>query len=287
MTQRILLIEDDPDIVRIVKAYLERESFQVETVGDGAAGLAATLEVSPTLIVLDWMLPHLDGEAFMKRLRPSRITPVIMLTARGEEGDRLRGFELGVDDYVSKPFSPRELVARVHAVLRRAKGEVPVPATEALQIDPLKRVVTFGGCELDLTTLEFELLSTLAAQPGRVWHRNELLDRVWGRGFTGVDRVVDVHMSNLRGKLEVACDTPVLFTVRGVGYKFAQGQDLTQYQSVLALAGVVPAPDRRLLHRPISKYTDVRSPAARPPRREYAANDVYPYPRNPSSSDGL
>lgn len=225
MTQRILLIEDDPDIVRIVKAYLERESFQVETVGDGAAGLAATLEVSPTLIVLDWMLPHLDGEAFMKRLRPSQLTPVIMLTARGEEGDRLRGFELGVDDYVSKPFSPRELVARVHAVLRRVKGEVPVQAIQrgALWIDPLKRAATFEGRDLNLTTLEFELLSTLAAQPGRVWHRTELLDRVWGRDFTGVDRVVDVHMSNLRGKLEVACDTPSLFTVRGIGYKFAEG----------------------------------------------------------------
>lgn len=225
MTEQILLVEDDPDIVRIVQAYLEREGFQVETAVDGASGLAFALAESPALIVLDWMLPSLDGEAFMTRLRPALATPVIMLTARGEEVDRLRGFELGVDDYIPKPFSPRELVARIHAVLRRAGSEtVSTQAIRrgALWVNPLKRSASFGEHVLDLTTLEFELLYTLAEQPGRVWHRNELLDRVWGRDFTGVDRVVDVHMSNLRIKLEAVYATPLLATVRGVGYKFVE-----------------------------------------------------------------
>lgn len=229
MTERILLVEDDPDIVRIVQAYLDREGFQVVTATDGASGLALALTEPPVLIVLDWMLPRLDGEAFMKRLRPALSTPVIMLTARGEEDDRLRGFEFGVDDYVPKPFSPRELVARIHAVLRRAYGEKAAPTGRVIRrgtlwVDPVKRVASFGGRALDLTTREFELLYTLAEQPGRVWHRGELLDRVWGRDFTGIDRVVDVHMSNLRIKLEAVGGPAVLATVRGVGYKFVESK---------------------------------------------------------------
>lgn len=227
MTKRILLVEDDPDIVRIVQAYLNREGFQIVTATDGATGLAFAQAEPFSLIVLDWMLPHLDGEAFMTRLRPALSTPVIMLTARGEEADRLRGFELGVDDYIPKPFSPRELVARVYAVLRRVHGEKAATATQAIRrgelwVDPVKRFASFGGHPLDLTTREFELLYTLAEQTGRVWHRSELLDRVWGRDFTGIDRVVDVHVSNLRIKLEAVCDTAVLATVRGVGYKFIE-----------------------------------------------------------------
>lgn len=225
MGERVLIVEDDPDIVRVVEAYLQREGFLTEVAGDGEAGLASALAAPPTLIVLDWMLPQLDGEAFMRRLRPLQTTPVVMLTARGEEKDRLHGFALGVDDYLSKPFSPRELVARVLAVLRRAGvGKAPPTALErgSLRIDPLRRCASFANQDVELTTLEFDLLHTLAAQPGRVWRRDELLDRVWGRDFTGVDRVVDVHVSNLRAKLERVCGPPLLLTIRGVGYKFTE-----------------------------------------------------------------
>lgn len=225
MTERILIVEDDPDIVRVVEAYLQHEGFVTEVAGDGELGLASALAAPPALIVLDWMLPQLDGEAFLRRLRPVQDTPVVMLTARGEEEDRLHGFALGVDDYLPKPFSPRELLARVLAVLRRAgadRAPLAAFARGSLRIDPLRRHATFASRDLELTTLEFDLLSTLAMQPGRVWRRDELLDRVWGRDFTGVDRVVDVHVSNVRAKLEAVCGLPLLLTIRGVGYKFTE-----------------------------------------------------------------
>lgn len=222
----ILIVEDDSDIVQVVKAYLEHEGFEVEVARDGLSGLQKALESSPALIVLDWMLPRLDGPQFISRLRAKLNTPVIMLTARGEASDRLEGFERGADDYLSKPFHPPELVARIKAVLRRSQSEnVPTEPLERgdLTIDPHKRQVTLAGETLDLTTLEFELLLTLAAHPGRVFSRNELLDRVWGRDFSGVDRVVDVHVFNLRQKLEVESNRPpFILTVRGVGYTFTE-----------------------------------------------------------------
>jgi DNA-binding response OmpR family regulator len=224
MAQRILIVEDDPDVIRVARAYLEREGFTVETAQDGLAGLHAALERPPTLIVLDWMLPHLDGLAFLERLRKAQRTPVIMLTARTEESDRVVGLELGADDYIPKPFSPRELVARVRAVLRRAKpaakDEEEVLVHGELQIDPRHRTVERAGRRVDLTALEFDLLYALAGAPGRVFSRDELLDRVWGQDFTGVDRVVDVHVSNLRQKLATVGADAMLVTVRGVGYKF-------------------------------------------------------------------
>lgn len=224
MAQRILIVEDDPDVIRVARAYLEREGFTVETAQDGLAGLHAALERPPTLIVLDWMLPHLDGLAFLERLRKAQRTPVIMLTARTEESDRVVGLELGADDYIPKPFSPRELVARVRAVLRRAKpaakDEEEVLVHGELQIDPRHRTVERAGRRVDLTALEFDLLYALAGAPGRVFSRDELLDRVWGQDFTGVDRVVDVHVSNLRQKLATIGTDAMLVTVRGVGYKF-------------------------------------------------------------------
>ncbi|MDQ3398056.1 MAG: response regulator transcription factor [Deinococcota bacterium] len=222
---RILLIEDDPDIARVVETYLRRSGFEVEVVYDGPSGLARALAAPPALIVLDLMLPGLDGFELLKRLRPTLATPVIMLTARGEAEDRLQGFEHGADDYVPKPFHPPELVARVKAVLRRAQPERTDERLEVgdLSIDPGKRTVTRAGEALDLTAVEFDLLLVFAANPGRVFRRDDLLDRVWGRDFVGVDRVVDVHVSNLRQKLEPDPGNPrYLLTLRRVGYKFTE-----------------------------------------------------------------
>lgn len=224
-TKRILLIEDDPDIVRIVKTYLEYEGFEVEVAYDGKEGLKSALSAPPALVVLDWMLPSLDGLEVLRQLRSALAVPVIMLTARGEAQDRLAGFGYGADDYVPKPFHPPELMARVKAVLRRSQQD---RASEPIQkgnllIDPVKREVTLAGKPVLLSSLEFDLLLMLAENPGRVFRRDELLDRVWGREFTGVDRVVDVHISNLRQKLERRPDCPPLFqTLRGVGYKFSE-----------------------------------------------------------------
>ncbi|HRN19291.1 MAG: response regulator transcription factor [Trueperaceae bacterium] len=220
---RILVVEDDRDAAQVVSAYLTREGYEVTVVHDGAAGLQLALQTPPALIVLDWMLPGLGGPEFITALRREQRTPIIMLTARSEESDRIVGLELGADDYVVKPFSPRELVARVRAVLRRSRASESEAGDavehRGLRVDPLQRQATFGGRAVDLTTLEFDLLYALVRAPGRVFSRNDLIDRVWGPDFAGVDRVVDVHISNLRQKLaSVGADT-LLVTVRGVGYK--------------------------------------------------------------------
>jgi DNA-binding response OmpR family regulator len=223
---RILVVEDDPDVVRIVETYLAQESFKVAVARDGVTGLDSALKEPPNLVVLDWMLPGIDGLEFMKRLRNEQRTPVIMLTARKEEADRVLGLEFGADDYVSKPFSPRELVARVKAVLRRTgpgESDKAVVRLSDLIINPAQRSVTRDGEGLELTTVEFDLLYTLASTPGRVFTRNELLDRIWGEDFAGIDRVVDVHVSNLRHKLDMAgSGESLLLTVRGIGYKFRE-----------------------------------------------------------------
>ncbi|MFO7545857.1 MAG: response regulator transcription factor [Trueperaceae bacterium] len=223
MSERILVVEDDRDAAEVVRAYLEREGYEVSVERDGVAGLAAAFARPPALIVLDWMLPGQSGAEFLRHLRREHRTPVIMLTARGEESDRVVGLELGADDYVTKPFSPRELVARVRAVLRRTsprQDPAGRPVEHAgLMVDPARRSVSFAGAELPLTTMEFDLLLTLTGAPGRVFRRNELLERVWGADFTGVDRVVDVHVSNLRQKLATVGADALLVTVRGVGYK--------------------------------------------------------------------
>lgn len=224
MGQRILIVEDDPDVVRVASAYLTREGFDVEIARDGETGLARALEAPPALVVLDRMLPGMDGLEVLRRLRAEARTPVILLTARTEEGDRIAGLEAGADDYVPKPYSPRELVARVRAVLRRVGApseERPVVLVGPLRVDPNRRSVTAHGRQVALTTLEFDLLYTLAAAPGRVFTRGELLDRVWGEDFVGVDRVVDVHLSNLRQKLHEVHGDALLETVRGVGYRVA------------------------------------------------------------------
>lgn len=227
MTGRILVVEDDPGIARAVKAYLEREGFEVTAAAEGLPALRHALAEPPTLIVLDWMLPDLDGLEFMKQLRQKQRTPIIMLTARTEENDRILGLEFGADDYVTKPFSPRELIARVKAVLRRTEGTVQgnpdMLVTGPLVIDLVKHTATCEGVPLELTVLEFNLLHTMASQPGRVFSRDELLSRVWGTDFVGVDRVVDVHVSHLRRKLGDDPEAPTLvLTVRGIGYKLAE-----------------------------------------------------------------
>jgi DNA-binding response OmpR family regulator len=222
VTQRVLVIEDDVDVVRVVRAYLERDGFEVRTESDGESGLRSATVDPPDLVVLDWMLPRLDGRTVLERLRRTSRVPVILLTARTEESDRVLGLEIGADDYVTKPFSPRELVARVRAVLRRNVREVDEADTAVvlgdLTVDPSSRRVSVRDEIVPLTTLEFDLLFTLARAPQRVFTRDELVDRVWGAEAAGVGRVVDVHVSNLRQKLVAAGADGLVRTVRGVGY---------------------------------------------------------------------
>lgn len=222
---QVLVVENDLDIVKVVRTYLERAGYAVEAVTSGRAGLERALEVPFDVIILDWGLPGLSGLEFIQQLRTERATPIIMLTARTEEGDRILGLERGADDYVTKPFSPRELVARVQAMLRRAALNLEsqeLVQRGSLLIDPLARRVEVAGRTLELTVLEFDLLYTLAREPGRVYNRDELLERVWGREYLGVDRVVDVHISNLRQKLESASLRSLIVTLRGIGYKFTE-----------------------------------------------------------------
>ena len=227
--ERILLIDDEDNIVNLVRAYLEREGFAVDTSAEGHAGLEKARDERPDLIVLDLMLPGLDGLDVCRRLRQESDVYIIMLTAKSDEADRVVGLEIGADDYMTKPFSPRELVARIKAVLRRSRpaddaaagAERDVVAAGPLSIDLPRRQVTKRETALDLTTLEFDLLRVLASQPGIVFSRAQLLQRVWGYEFLGDERVVDVHIGLLRKKVEDDPSDPLLLkTVRGVGYKF-------------------------------------------------------------------
>ncbi|MCB1016001.1 MAG: response regulator transcription factor [Acidimicrobiales bacterium] len=224
------MIEDDPTVAEIVVRYLEREGYEAAWEADGAAGLARALDEEPDLVVLDLMLPGLDGYEICRRLRERLPVPVIMLTARGEETDRLLGLELGADDYVAKPFSPRELVARVRAVLRRAGGQVLPPAgatvvrAGTLVIDLAARQVTRrGGGDPEVVTLtarEFDLLAHLCTHPGTAFRREDLLESVWGYTY-GDAATVTVHVRRLREKLEDDPSEPALIrTVWGVGYRW-------------------------------------------------------------------
>ena len=224
---RILIIEDDRDIVELVRYNLEKEGFQVTAAYDGIAGLAQLQKSPPDLLLLDLMLPKLSGLEICKAARReaglNRI-PILMLSARGEEADRVIGLELGADDYVTKPFSPRELVARVKALLRRVQpAEEHEKAIEAgaLRIDPSSYRVTRDGELLPLSTLEFRLLYYLASRPNRVYTRDQLLDAVWGTGRFVTPRSVDVYIRRLREKIERDPEKPLhLKTVRGAGYLF-------------------------------------------------------------------
>jgi len=220
----VLLVDDDEKTVATVRLYLEHAGFEVATAGDGVTALAmARRDPAPDLIVLDLMLPKLDGMEVCRQLREESSTvPIIMLTARSSEEDRLEGLDLGADDYVVKPFSPRELAARVRAVLRRAPGagdETPL-RVGALTIDPARHDVTVRGARVKLTPREFRLLEALARAPGRAFSRAELVERAFGMESEALDRTIDAHMVNLRRKIEVDPARPTIVeTVFGVGYR--------------------------------------------------------------------
>jgi DNA-binding response OmpR family regulator len=224
-TRRVLLVEDEKSIRSAVAAYLEREGYWVTPAEDGQVALEAFAKHKFDVIVLDLMLPKISGEEVCRRIRNASDVPIIMLTAKGEEEDRIAGLELGADDYLVKPFSPRELVARVRALLRRAHVDSE-PQRDRLQFGDLEVDVSghkafLQGEELDLTASEFKLLTTLARYPGRVYSRMELVEKVLGYDFEGYERTIDSHVKNLRAKLEDDPRDPTyIWTVHGVGYRF-------------------------------------------------------------------
>jgi two-component system alkaline phosphatase synthesis response regulator PhoP len=226
MAQTVLVVDDEARIVKLVRDYLERAGFAVLTAQDGEAALALARIEQPDLIVLDLMLPGMDGLDVCRRLRQVSGVPIIMLTARVEEADRVVGLELGADDYVTKPFSPRELVARVRSTLRRASGQVgPSTLIRAgdVELDTDSLMVTVEGEPVDLTSTEFQVLATLARQPGRIFSRDQLLEAVHGVAFEGYDRSIDSHVKNIRRKIERDPRQPrYIQTVYGVGYRFAE-----------------------------------------------------------------
>lgn len=220
--QTILLVDDEPSILQLSRMYLEREGFEIQSVEDGLQALQAVERLKPALLVLDVMLPGLDGFEVCRRLRAANNPlPIIMLTARDEDIDKILGLELGADDYLTKPFNPRELVARVKAILRRAdKNGTPDSAPLRLAdllIDPARREVSVGGQPVELRTQEFELLHLLAQNRGLVFSREKLLEKAWGFDFYGQTRTVDVHIAQLRRK--IAASQVRIETVTGVGYK--------------------------------------------------------------------
>jgi two-component system response regulator RegX3 len=224
-TRRILLVEDEKSIRQAVAAYLEREGYWVTPAEDGQAALEEFEKHKFDVIVLDLMLPKVSGEEVCRRIRNASDVPIIMLTAKGEEEDRIAGLELGADDYLVKPFSPRELVARVRALLRRAHVESEPQRDRLvfgqLQIDVTGHKAFLGDKELDLTASEFKLLTTLARYPGRVYSRMELVEKVLGYDFEGYERTIDSHVKNLRAKLDDDPRDPTyIYTVHGVGYRF-------------------------------------------------------------------
>ncbi len=225
MSKTVLVADDEARLVSLVKAYLEQGGFRVVTARNGREALFVARQEKPDLILLDIMMPEMDGHEFLRVHRQERSTPIILLTARIEEDDKVIGLELGADDYVTKPFSPRELLARVRAVLRRGSQEVPAsPRLHAADVtlDLERFLVEVNGERVDLTRSEFDLLSVLMGSPGRAFSRLDLLDRLQGTTFEGSERTVDVHIKNLRAKIEPNPRRPrYVETVYGVGYRFA------------------------------------------------------------------
>jgi two-component system alkaline phosphatase synthesis response regulator PhoP len=222
----ILVVDDEPAIVRLARDYLEHAGFAVVVAGDGPGALREARTRRPDLIVLDLGLPGLDGLDVTRQLRQDSSLPIIMLTARAEESDKLVGLELGADDYVTKPFSPKELVARVRAVLRRVegmRGAREVVRAGPIELDVARMRVLVEGRKVELTPTEFQLLAVLAAEPGRVFTRSQLLDAIHGVAFESYERAIDAHVKNIRRKIEPEPGAPrYLETVFGVGYRFAE-----------------------------------------------------------------
>jgi DNA-binding response OmpR family regulator len=216
MNARILLVDDETPILDLVRGYLEREGYAVSTVEDGLAAVEHVREQRPDVVVLDVMLPGLDGFEVLRQVRTFSDAYVLMLTARSDEMDRIVGLSVGADDYLVKPFSPRELVARVKALLRRPRV-APAGPTSDLVVDSARRIVTVHGSPVTLTATEFDILALLAREPGVVVGRPDLLAGVWGPGFVGDDHLVDVHIANLRRKI----GDGFIETVRGIGYRLA------------------------------------------------------------------
>jgi DNA-binding response OmpR family regulator len=216
MNARILLVDDETPILDLVRGYLEREGYAISTVEDGLAAVEHVRQERPDVVVLDVMLPGLDGFEVLRQIRTFSDAYVLMLTARSDEVDRIVGLSVGADDYLVKPFSPRELVARVKALLRRPRTAALAPTVD-LVVDPARRTATVRGSPVSLTATEFDILALLARDPGVVVGRSDLLVGVWGPGFVGDDHLVDVHVANLRRKI----GDGLIETVRGVGYKLA------------------------------------------------------------------
>ncbi|MDP3766768.1 MAG: response regulator transcription factor [Dehalococcoidia bacterium] len=227
MASTILVVDDEKNIVQLARLYLDKEGYRVEAAYDGAQALEKAKSVRPDLIVLDIMMPEVDGLAVCRELRKTSNVPIIILTARGDDVDRVVGLELGADDYVTKPFNPRELVARVKAVLRRARQEEPAqPVLEAdgLRLDPARREVTIEGEAVTLRAKEFDLLAAFMRHTGIVLDRERLLQMVWGTDYYGDTRTIDVHVAWLRDKLSGAKRVKIQ-TVWGVGYKLVVESD--------------------------------------------------------------
>ena len=230
MSQKILVVDDEREIVKLVRTYLEKAGFRVVTANDGQEGLTVFRHEKPDLVVLDLNLPRVDGLDVCRTIRRESNTPVIMLTARVEEQDRLIGLELGADDYIIKPFSPREVVARVRTVLRRTTLQATSSEPEAIaagdvMLDLVRHTAAVAGQPVELTPTEFAVLRAMVAQPGRAFSRMELLDTVQGEAYEGYERTIDTHIKNLRVKVEADAKNPThIITVYGVGYKFTEAE---------------------------------------------------------------
>ena len=226
MAMNVLVIDDDVELCTLLKEFLEREGFAVAYEHDGREGLQRALQGKADLIILDLMLPGIDGFSVLRKLRQQSRTPVIMLTARGEGEDRIVGLDLGADDYLPKPFNPRELLARIRAILRRSDAALPPPSkleVNGVVIDPGTREVYLDRKRIEVTTLEFDILEMLMRSAGRVLSRDALMESMYNRKATPFDRSIDMHVSHLRKKLE--SERTLIKTVRGVGYQFCRGAE--------------------------------------------------------------